>query len=33
MDEMTFHIFEGFFQEDKTMPGDLPLLSKHLSFT
>ena len=27
MGEMTFHIFKGFFQEDKILLGDLPLLS------
>lgn len=31
MDEMTFQIFEGFFQEDEILLGDLPLLFKHLS--
>lgn len=34
MDEMTCHVIEGFFffQEDKILLGDLPLLSKLLSF-
>lgn len=32
MDEMTCHICEFFFQEDKILLGGLPLLSKLLSF-
>ena len=32
MGEITCHIFEGFFEEDKIPMGNLPLLSKFLSF-
>lgn len=32
MDELTGHIFEVFFQEGKILLGDLPLLSRLLSF-